>query len=51
MTHIIGWLAASIRVIVQGWLLDAWIFVANNAAMVLTAIFGQAIRQHPRDRP
>jgi uncharacterized protein with PQ loop repeat len=39
----IGQLAASVGFVVYSWLLGDWVFVATNAAMLLTAVVGQVI--------
>ncbi|ACK52472.1 small membrane protein [Methylocella silvestris BL2] len=44
----IGQITASIGFVIYSWLLGSWVFVATNAAMLLTAVAGQAI--HSRNR-
>lgn len=39
----IGQITASTGFVIYSWLLGSWVFVATNAAMLLTAIVGQAI--------
>jgi uncharacterized protein with PQ loop repeat len=39
----IGQITASTGFVVYSWLLGSWVFVATNAAMLLTAIVGQVI--------
>jgi MtN3 and saliva related transmembrane protein len=50
----IGQLAASTGFLIYSWLLDNWVFVVTNAALLITALVGQVIyrrnarRQCPR---
>jgi MtN3 and saliva related transmembrane protein len=46
----IGQCAASVGFVVYSWLLGNWVFVATNAALLLTALLGQAIYLRNRRR-
>jgi len=39
----VGQVSASIGFVVYSWLLRNWVFVATNAVMLVTALFGQYI--------
>lgn len=48
----IGQLAASTGFLVYSWLLDNWVFVVTNAALLVTALAGQVIyRRNVRRQP
>src|SRR5450631_875141 len=44
----IGQIAASCAFVVYSWLLQNWVFVVTNSAMLLTAIMGQIIQVRNR---
>lgn len=39
----VGQVSASVGFVVYSWLLRDWVFVATNAVMLITALFGQYI--------
>jgi hypothetical protein len=49
----IGQLSASVGFVIYSWLQKDWVFVATNAAMLLTALLGQYIylRNQRKPRP
>ena len=48
----IGQLAASTGFLIYSWLLDNWVFVVTNAALLVTALAGQVIyRRNVRRQP
>jgi MtN3 and saliva related transmembrane protein len=49
----IGQLAASSGFLIYSWLLDNWVFVVTNAALLVTALVGQVIyrRNARRESP
>lgn len=48
----IGQLAASTGFLVYSWLLNNWVFVVTNAALLVTALVGQVIyRRNERRQP
>ena len=46
----IGQSAASIAFVVYSWLLESWVFLVTNAAMLVVAVLGQMILHRNRNR-
>ncbi len=46
----VGQSAASVGFLVYSWLLENWVFLATNAAMLLAAVLGQGIYLRNRRR-
>jgi MtN3 and saliva related transmembrane protein len=46
----IGQSAASIAFVVYSWLLESWVFLVTNAAMLVVAVLGQIILHRNRSR-
>ena len=44
----VGQVSASIGFVIYSWLLRDWVFVATNAVMLVTALFGEAIYRRNR---
>lgn len=44
----LGQIAASIGFIAYSWLLDNWVFIVTNSAILLTAMVGQVIAARKR---
>jgi MtN3 and saliva related transmembrane protein len=47
----IGQFAASTGFVIYSWLQRDWVFVATNALMLITAVFGQIIYLRNKARP
>lgn len=46
----VGQLAASTGFVAYSWLLDNWVFLFSNVAILLVAIAGQLVYRHNRRR-
>jgi MtN3 and saliva related transmembrane protein len=46
----VGQIMASVGFVIYSWLLSNWVFVATNVLMLVTAILGQWIYLHNKQR-